>query len=187
MKEKLSALEAVLFAMGDAVPVKTLAKALEISVGETEELLTELKEALEKPERGICLVRLEDAYQLATKPIGYEPLIRIARAPKKYALTDVQLETLSIIAYKQPVTKIEIEDIRGVKCDYAVNKLVEYGLVKEMGHLDAPGKPLLFGTTEEFLRRFGVPSLENLPGATEEVVAEMKNEAENEVNVKFNL
>ena len=101
---------------------------------------------------------------MCTKPEAYDYLIRIAKQPKKQVLTDVLLETLSIIAYKQPVTKIEIEKIRGVKSDHAVNKLVEYNLACEVGRLDAPGRPLLFGTTEEFLRRFSVQKLEDLPG-----------------------
>lgn len=84
----------------------------------------------------------------------YDYLIRIARQPKRYVLTDVMLETLSIIAYRQPVTKLEIEKIRGVKSDHAVNKLVEYGLVEEVGRMDAPGRPILFGTTEEFSSAF---------------------------------
>ena len=91
---------------------------------------------------------------MCTKKEYYECLIRLALHPKKPALTDVMLETLSIIAYKQPVTKAEIEKIRGVKCDHAINKLVEYELVKELGRLDAPGRPILLGTTEEFLRCF---------------------------------
>ncbi len=89
-------------------------------------------------------------------------MIRVASQPKKHVLTDVLLETLSIIAYKQPVTKLEIEKIRGVKSDHAVNKLVEYNLVSERGRMDAPGKPILFGTTEEFLRRFSIHSLDDL-------------------------
>ena len=89
---------------------------------------------------------------MCTKKEMYDYLIRVAKQPKKYTLTDVLLETMSIIAYKQPITKIEVEKIRGVKSDHAVNKLVEYGLVEEVGRLDAPGKPILFGTTEEFLR-----------------------------------
>ena len=114
-------------------------------------------------ERGIQILELEDAYQLCTKTELYEYLIRVAKQPRKIALSDVVMETLSIIAYKQPITKLEIEKIRGVKCDHAVNKLVEYNLVTELGRLDAPGRPLLFGTTEEFLRHFGVHSLEDLP------------------------
>ena len=106
----------------------------------------------------------------------YEYLIKVASQPKKNVLTDVLLETLSIIAYKQPVTKTEIEKIRGVKCDHAVNKLVEYNLVGEVGRLDAPGRPILFGTTEEFLRQFGVSSIEDLPEINAEKDEEFKEE-----------
>ena len=102
-------------------------------------------------------------------------------------LTDVLLETLAIVAYKQPVTKIEIEKIRGVKSDHAVNKLVEYDLVCEVGRLDAPGKPLLFGTTEEFLRRFGVQSAEELPSIAPEQLEDFKEEAEREIKDRLDV
>ena len=102
-------------------------------------------------------------------------------------LTDVQLETLSIIAYKQPVTKLEVEKIRGVKSDHAVNRLVEYNLVCEVGRLDAPGKPLLFGTTEEFLRRFSIQSLDELPSMNPEQLESFKTEAEEEAQLKLNI
>ena len=105
-----------------------------------------------------------------------------SKQPKKLVLTDVLLETLSIIAYKQPVTKAEIEKIRGVSCDHAVSKLVEYNLVSELGRLDAPGRPMLFGTTEEFLRSFGIHSLEELPEMSPVQMEEFKQEAEEEVN-----
>ena len=111
----------------------------------------------------------------------YEYLIRIAKQPKKYVLTDVMLETLSIIAYRQPITKLEIEKIRGVKSDHAVNKLVEYHLVCELGRLDAPGRPMLFGTTEDFLRSFGVQSIDELPTISEDIVEQYKEEAELEL------
>ena len=91
---------------------------------------------------------------MCTKQEYYDYLVNIAMQPKKAVLTDVMMETLSIIAYKQPVTKQEIDKIRGVKSDHAVNKLVEYNLVQELGRLDAPGRPIVFGTTEEFRRRF---------------------------------
>ena len=117
----------------------------------------------------------------------YEYLIRVASQPKKHVLTDVLLETLSIIAYKQPVTKLEIEKIRGVKSDHAVNKLVEYNLVCERGRLDAPGKPILFGTTEEFLRRFSIHSLDDLPSPNPEQVESFKEEAEEEVQLKLDI
>ena len=102
-------------------------------------------------------------------------------------LTDTLLETLSIIAYKQPVTKLEVERIRGVNSDHAVNRLVEFGLVTELGRMDAPGRPLLFGTTEEFLRSFGVRSLEELPSLDAVKVEEFKQEAEHEADVKLDI
>ena len=123
----------------------------------------------------------------STKKETYEYLIRVAKQPKKYVLTDVLLETLSIIAYKQPVTKLEVEKIRGVKSDHAVNKLVEYNLVCECGRLDAPGKPILFGTTEEFLRRFSVQSVEDLPSLNPEQMESFKVEAEEEVQLKLDI
>ena len=129
----------------------------------------------------------DHAYQLCSKPEMYEYLIRIAKQPKKYVLTDVMLETLSIIAYRQPITKLEIEKIRGVKSDHAVNKLIEYNLVCELGRLDAPGRPLLFGTTEEFLRRFSVQSLDDLPGIEPEKLETFKEEAEDEAQIRLNI
>ncbi|MEG1291997.1 MAG: SMC-Scp complex subunit ScpB, partial [Lachnospiraceae bacterium] len=117
----------------------------------------------------------------------YEYLIQIAKQPKHHVLTNVLLETLSIIAYKQPITKLEIEKIRGVSCDHAVNKLLEYNLVCELGRLDAPGRPLLFGTTEEFLRNFGVHSVEELPVPNQDQIAEFKQQAEEEMHLKLDV
>ena len=102
----------------------------------------------EAQDRGIRIVELDGSFQMCTKPEMFDYLVRIAKQPRKAELTDVVLETLSIIAYKQPVTKLELEKIRGVKCDHAVNKLIEYNLVKEVGRLDAPGRPLLHRKAE---------------------------------------
>ena len=124
---------------------------------------------------------------MCTKPEMYEYLVRIAKQPKRHVLTDVMLETLSIVAYKQPVTRIEIEKIRGVKSDHAINKLIEYDLICEVGRLDAPGRPLLFGTTEEFLRRFSVQSLDELPSIDTERMETFKEEAEDEVQLKLDI
>ena len=110
----------------------------------------------------------------------YEYLIKLEKQPKKYALTDVLMETLSIIAYKQPITKAEIEKIRGVSSDHAVSKLVEFGLAQELGRLDAPGRPMLFGTTEDFLRSFGIASITDLPSLNPMQVEEFKVQAEAE-------
>jgi len=146
-----------------------------------------LRAGWEKEHRGVNLISLEDSWQMCTRSEFYDYLIRIAKAPKKYTLTDTLLETLSIIAYKQPITKAEIEKIRGVSCDHAVNKLVEYNLVCELGRLDAPGRPLLFGTTEEFLRSFGVQSIDELPVLSPVQVEEFKQEAEAEMHMKLDI
>jgi len=141
----------------------------------------------EADDRGVRIIELDGAFQMCTKKEMYEYLIRIAKQPKRHVLTDVLLETLSIIAYKQPVTKLEIEKIRGVKSDHAVNKLVEYNLVEEKGRLDAPGRPLLFGTSEEFLRRFGIQSTQELPNLDSEQIETFKAEAEEEIQLKLDV
>ncbi len=187
-EKKLEAIiEGILFAMGDSVDPESIAKALEIEKKEVVDCLERMRVSWEQEERGIRLVELEGSYQMCTAPETYEYLIRIAKQPRKYVLTDVLLETLSIIAYKQPVTKSEIEKIRGVSCDHAVNKLIEYQLVTELGRLDAPGRPMLFGTTEEFLRSFGVTSIEELPVLDPEQVEEFKQEAEAEAAVELTV
>lgn len=187
LEKREAAIEAILFTMGDAVEAEKIAAAIELDTPSTEKLLHEMMERYRKEDRGIQMIELDHSYQLCTKKEYYETLIKIARQPQKIVLTDVLMETLSIIAYKQPVTRIEIEKIRGVKSDHAVNKLVEFGLVKEMGRLDAPGKPLLFGTTEEFLRHFGVQSLEELPVINPMQVEDFKSEAEEEVEMKLKV
>ena len=138
-------------------------------------------------DRGIHIVELENAYQMCTKQEYYDYLVNIAMQPKKAVLTDVMMETLSIIAYKQPVTKQEIDKIRGVKSDHAVNKLVEYNLVQELGRLDAPGRPIVFGTTEEFLWNFGVDSTDNLPEISPVKMEDFRAEVEEEMQIKLDV
>ena len=181
-ENKKAVLEAILFAMGDSIELSKLAETIEEDADTTKALLDELSKKYESEESGITLLKLEDSYQLATKPFAYDYLIKLAKAPRKIALSESIIETLSIIAYKQPITRLEIESIRGVSSDYAVNKLLEYELIEELGRKDAPGKPLLFGTTEEFLRCFGVSSLKELPEIDTLHVEEFKAEAEEEVN-----
>ena len=186
-KQLESIIEAILFTMGDSVEVSKIASAIEQDVPTTEKLIHNMMDKYQKEERGIRIIELDHAYQLCSKPEMYEYLIRIAKQPKKHVLTDVLLETLSIIAYKQPITKAEIEKIRGVSCEHAINKLLEYGLIQEAGRLDAPGRPILFGTTEEFLRCFDVQSVEELPDMNPEKVEELKQEAEEEVQLQLKL
>ena len=177
--------EAVLFTMGKSVELRQLAIATGQSEEETRQAVERLKVRYDKEERGMEIIELEDSYQMCTRTGFYENLIRVAASPKKQVLSEVVLETLSIIAYKQPVTKMEIEKIRGVKSDHAVNRLVEYNLVQEVGRLDAPGHPALFATTEEFLRRFGIGSTENLPDMDTVREEEIRVEVEEEMKVRF--
>ena len=132
----------------------------------------------------IKIIELDNAFQLCTKKEYYENLIKVAKAPKKQVLSEALLETLSIIAYKQPVTRLEIEKIRGVSSEKAINRLMEFDLCKELGRLDAPGRPMLFGTTEEFLRVFGVQSIDELPVISEDLVEKFKDEAELELEAE---
>ena len=176
-----AAIEAILFTMGESVEAEKIAVAIEHDVDTTVRIIHNMMDKYENEDRGIKIIELEGSFQLCTKEEYYDNLIRICSQPRRYTLTDAALETLSIIAYKQPVTKIEIEKIRGVNSDRSVNKLVELELVKEVGRLDAPGRPMLFGTTEEFLRTFGVGSIDELPVISEDIVEQYKEEAEYEI------
>ena len=181
------AVEAILFAMGDSVELNRLASAIGLSAAETKKILDRLKGKYNRPESGIRLLELDSSYQLCTKKQYYRNLIILAKQPKKPQLTDVVMETLSIIAYKQPVTKAEIEKIRGVSSEHAINKLLEYELIQELGRLNIPGRPILFGTTEKFLRCFGVESTDELPVLDEVQIEDFKAEAEAELDINVNV
>lgn len=182
-----AAIEAILFTMGEAVELDKIASAIEHDKETTRKLIHNMMDKYDAEDRGIRIIELENSFQLCSKTEYYDVLIKIAKQPKKHALTDVQLEVLSIAAYKQPVTRAEIEKIRGVNSDHAVNKLVEYGLVQEVGRLNAPGRPALFGTTEDFLRNFGVSSLEELPSLSAAEIADFEAEAEEEVQIRLGV
>lgn len=179
--------EAILFMMGDSVPVDDIAIALEcehdIALAAAERLV--IKYENEYKDRGMKVIRINHKYQMVANNEYFKNLVLIASKPQKPVLTDAVLETLSIIAYKQPITKPEIEDIRGVKSDFAVNRLIEYGLVEEKGRLDAPGRPIILGTTEEFLLRFGLESTEDLPMLPALREAEIRSEVEKELTESF--
>lgn len=186
-KKAEAVIEAVLFTMGDSVEISKLVHALELEEPQVRDIIAGMNQKYEKEDRGIYILELESSFQMCTKPELYEYLIKVAKAPRKYVMSDTLLETLSIIAYKQPVTRLEVEKIRGVSCDHAVNRLLEFNLIQELGRLDAPGRPLLFGTTEEFLRTFGVKSLGDLPELNPEQIEDFKHQAEEEVQVKLNI
>ena len=182
-KNIYAAVEAVLFAVGGAVSFSELRDALQIDEKELVRILTDMQKLYDAEDRGIRMIELDGKYQLCTKNDYYEELVRLVNAPKKHVLTDVLLETLSIVAYKQPVTRQEIEKIRGVSCSHAVNRLVEYNLIQEVGRLDAPGHPILFGTTDDFLRSFGISSMDDLPVISPDRMEDFRREAEEEAGV----
>ena len=187
IQELEAQIEAILFTMGEAVEAERIAMALEHDVDTVRRVARNMMDRYRSADRGIQIIELNDSYQMSTKQSMYESIIKIAHVPKKHVLTEVLLETLSIVAYKQPITRQEIEAIRGVSCDHAVNKLVEYGLITEIGRLDAPGRPILFGTTEDFLRSFGLTSLDELPIVMPEKVEDFKLEAEEEIQLKLDI
>lgn len=162
-------IEGILFASGDSVSLKRLSEVLDMSEGKIKKILDEMTEEYAKnDERGIHIIRLEDSYQLCTKREYYDYIHLLKERNRRSALTNAGLEVLSVVAYNQPVTRSAIEFIRGVNSDGPLNNLVAAGLVREMGRLDAPGRPILFGTTEEFLRCFNLSSLSELPDADRE-------------------
>ncbi len=162
-REKLAALEAVLFAAGDPLPLDVLGEALGISDQEMTVLTAALQEELEQSHRGLTLVQVGDKLQLATKP-AFGGIVEDALSPiRRKSLSAAVLETLTVIAYRQPVTRAEVEDIRGVRSEYAIRTLLQLGLIREMGRKDTLGRPSLYGTSEEFLRAFGIASLDELP------------------------
>ena len=177
------ALEAALFAVGEAIEVSKLAAAMGVSEKDVLGAYETLHKKYEDENSGIRIVRLDDKLQLCSKNEYYDVLIRLVNMPKKHILTDVLLETLSIVAYKQPVTRLEIEQIRGVSCTHAINKLIEYSLITEVGRLDAPGKPILFGTTDDFLRSFGISSMDELPVVSADKIEDFKRQAMEEANL----
>ena len=187
LQELEAQIEAILFTMGEAVEAERIAQALEHDVDTVRRVVRNMMDRYDSADRGIQIIELNDSFQMSTKQNMYEALIKIAHVPKKHVLTDVLLETLSIVAYKQPITRAEIEKIRGVNSDHAINKLVEYGLIEEVGRLNAPGRPMLFGTTEDFLRNFGVTSIEELPSLSATEIADFEAEAEEEIQIRLGV
>lgn len=185
LKRLKAEIEAILFTMGASVEASVIAEAVGHDEETVKRVARTMMDEFEEEGHGIGIIELNGAFQMCTKASMYETLVKVAHVPKRYQLTDSLLEALSIIAYKQPVTRLDVETIRGVKCDHAINKLIEYGLIEEVGRLNAPGRPLVFGTTEEFLRHFGISSLAELPEMNEEKTEGFKAEAEKEVQMSF--
>ena len=157
------ALEAVLFSLGEAIEIDRLAEALEVREDEVKSAFAALQKKYQDENRGIKLIEIENSVQMCSNPDYFECIKRVTQIKKQAGLSSAALETLSIIAYNQPVTKGTIEFIRGVDCTYSVTRLLERGFIDELGRAETPGRPILYGTTMEFLRCFGLKSLEDLP------------------------
>ncbi len=177
--QKKYAAEAILFAAGEAVEGRALAAALDCDIQTVRDIMEELSADYEN--RGINLIQVGEAYQFCTNADYFESIKKMYQAPKRKTLSNTLVETLAVIAYRQPVTKAYIAEIRGVNADHAVNKLVEYGLVEEVGRLDAPGRPIQFGTTDEFLRYFNYKTLDYMPPMPESS-EQLEQETRQEVN-----
>lgn len=163
-----SILEGLLFAAGDeGLSVKQLTSVLEIDEARVLSIIEDLKEEYQKKERGIDLVEVAGVYQLTTKKEHAPYLKRLMETPMNQSLSQAALETLAIIAYKQPITRIEIEEIRGVKSERPIRTLSAKGLIKEVGREEGAGRAILYGTTKEFLEYFGLKTIEELPSLTE--------------------
>ena len=156
-------IEAILFVAGEAVPVRDLARALQITEEETREAINALRDEYDFEQRGFLLKRFGDHVQLATRPLYAGDVVRLLQPVQQQSLSQAAMETLAVVAYKQPVTRAEVEQIRGVKCDYSLQSLITKGLIREAGRKDTIGRPILYCTTDEFLSHFGLEGLEGLP------------------------
>jgi segregation and condensation protein B len=158
-----SCIEAILFACGSEMSLTRISQSLEIDEKTAARIIKGLSDKYHNEKRGIQIIEINNSYQMCTNSEYYEYITKALNLSSKKTLTQSLLETLAIIAYRQPVTKSEIEDIRGVSAEHAVNKLMEYGLIEELGRKDSPGKPILFGTSNEFLKHFGYKDIRELP------------------------
>lgn len=158
-----SAIESMLFVSGEPLSLRDLSNNLEIKDKVVEEIIKEMMSEYEEESRGIRLISINGSYQLVTKSENSDYIQKLLKKNKRHSLSQASIESLAIIAYKQPITRIDIDEIRGVKSESAIQKLVEKGLIQDIGRLEVPGRPILYGTTDEFLRQFGLETLKELP------------------------
>ena len=189
LKQMESTLEAVLFAVGEPIEIQRLALALEWDELIVSQLLDRLQEKYDDTNAGVCLLRLDDRVQLCSRREYAEEIRKVLEVKRNAPLSQAAFEVLAIIAYNQPVTKSFIEQIRGVDCSAVLSSLLQKSLIEERGRLDLPGRPLIYGTTPDFLRVFCISSLSELPSLPErpaqndaneqETAEEEKNDSEN--------
>ncbi len=165
-------IEAILFVAGEAVGIRDLARALKTEEKKIRKELDALRDEYDFEQRGFLLKRFGDNVQLATRPLYAGDVVRLLQPVQTQSLSQAAMETLAVVAYRQPVTRAEVEQVRGVKCDYSIQSLVNKGLIREVGRKDTVGRPILFGTTDEFLSHFGLEDLDSLPPLPEITGAE---------------
>ncbi|MFV9510733.1 SMC-Scp complex subunit ScpB [Tepidibacillus sp. LV47] len=172
-----AAIEGLLFVVGDeGIEAKQLAEILEMDVETIEDIIYDMQADFRRENRGLQIIQMANLYQLTTLPEHAIYLERLAASPTHATLSQAALETLSIIAYKQPITRLEIEEIRGVKSEKAINTLMSKGLIKEVGRMEGVGRPILYGTTREFLNYFGLKDIDELPPLPEDVTVDEEEE-----------
>ena len=165
--EMKGAVEAILFAAGEPLEIERIAEALETDIDYIESVLCDLSDTLDDSDSGICLIKMDNKYQLCTKKKYADEVRAVLEIKKNTPLSNAAFEVLAVIAYNQPVTKSYIEQIRGVDCSGVVQTLIAKGLIEERGRLELPGRPLVYGTTPEFLKCFCISSLDDLPDLPE--------------------
>ena len=177
-----SSIESLLFFVGDSISSSKLCEVCESEEITVHMAVYRLNDLYKKSNSGFQIVEVDGGYQMCTSPQNIDYIQRYKQKPMKKLLTQALLETLAIVAYSQPITKTQIEDVRGVRSEHAVSKLIEYQLIEEVGRLNVIGRPLLFGTTQGFLRHFGFKNLDELPKVKEELIERFKQEIEEEMN-----
>ena len=173
-------IKALLFAWGDPLDIKSISDICEVDIEEIERAIEELRSEMDSSKDGLKIIRMNSSYQLISRDIYFDYVKKLLSEKPKNNLSNASIETLSIIAYKQPVTKMQIEKIRSVKSDGPVNTLLDRGLIEEVGRLDTPGKPILYGTSDIFLRSFGIEDLSELPDINMDINIERQDNGESE-------
>lgn len=181
-KKLIATVEAVLFAVGEPTEITKISQAINLDVILIEEIISVLKAKYNKEDSGICLLKLDDKYQLCSKKEYADSIRKVIEVKKNAPLSQAAFEVLAIVAYNQPVTKAFVEQIRGVDCSAVISNLCQKSLIEEKGRLDLPGRPLIYGTTPEFLRCFCISSLDELPPLPENK-EENEEKAENEAEI----
>lgn len=169
---KASILECMLFVAGEPVLITELARALESETDSVLKLLKEMETAYQTEQRGIVLLVTDETAQMLSNRLYIDYVERLLQPEQKKNISQSILETLAIIAYRQPVTRAEIENVRGVRCEYSIAQLQKLGMIQSVGRKDVLGKPMLYGTTDAFLRKFGLHTLAELPPLPSDLIDE---------------